>query len=161
MTDLEHALPDKTYAQEGVAWLLDSKAPSETLHLPLVPGDEVKAPPDSPAAKAKGKQLRHALVFEAGGRGAPKDARPKADAKAKAAEWAAAWKKLPAGSDLGAAIAPVSEDPLSKDLRGVVTGAVLARYGGPLVAAMSKLKGGDVSAPVAGDAGWHVVTRDP
>ena len=64
-------------------------------------------------------------------------------------------------TDFGELVATKSEDPLSKDLRGLISGAVLARYGGALVTAMAKLKGGDVSAPVEGDAGWHVVARDP
>jgi len=158
VTDLEHKFPDLEYAREGVAWLLDSKAPSEVLHLPFVPGDEVRAPPDSPAAKAKGKGFRHILLFEKGGRGAPADAPEKAVVKAAAQALAAEWKK---SSDFGELVAARSQDPLSKDLRGLVTGAVLARYGGALVTAMAKLKGGDVSAPVEGDAGWHVVARDP
>ncbi len=156
--DLPHELPHVDYSREAVAWLLDSKAPSEVLHVPLVPGDEVRAPPDAPAAKAKGKGFRHILLFEKGGRGAPADAPEKAVVKAAAQAIAAEWKKA---SDLGELVASKSQDPLSKDLRGLVTGEVLARYGGALVTAMSKLRGGDVSAPVEGDAGWHVVARDP
>ena len=52
-------------------------------------------------------------------------------------------------------------DPLSKELRGVVSGLVLARYGGALARAMAVLKGGAESAPVESDAGFHVVLRDP
>jgi poly(3-hydroxybutyrate) depolymerase len=158
VTDLEHKFPDLAYAREAVAWLLDSKAPSEVLHLPFVPGDEVRPPPDSPAAKAKGKGFRHILLFEKGGRGAPADAPEKAVVKAAAQAIAAEWKKA---SDFGEMVASKSQDPLSKDLRGQVTGEVLARYGGALVTAMGRLRGGDVSAPVEGDAGWHVVARDP
>jgi predicted esterase len=156
--DLPHELPHVGYSKEAVAWLLDSRAPSEVLRVPLVPGDEVRAPPDSPAAKAKGKGFRHILLFEKGGRGAPADALEKAAVKAAAQAIASEWKKA---TDFGELVASKSQDPLSKDVRGLVTGEVLARYGGALVTAMAKLKGGDVSAPVEGDAGWHVVARDP
>lgn len=156
--DLPHELPHVDYTREALAWLLDAKAPSEVLHVPLVPGDEVRPPPESPAEKGKGKGFRHILLFEKGGRGAPADAPERAAAKAAAQAVAAEWRHA---TDFGELVAAKSQDPLSKDLRGQVTGAVLARYGGALVTAMSKLKGGDVSAPVEGDAGWHVVARDP
>ena len=158
VTDLPHELPHIDYSKEALAWLLDSKAPSEILRVPLVPGDEVHAAPDTPSAKAKGKGFRHILLFEKGGRGAPADAPDKAVVKAAAIALAAEWKKA---ADFGELVAQKSQDPFSKDLRGQVSGAVLARYGGALVTAMAKLKGGDVSAPVEGDAGWHVVARDP
>lgn len=157
VTDLPHDLPHADYSREAIAWLLDSKAPSEVLRVPLAPGDEVRAPPDTPAAKAKGKGFRHVLLFEKGGRGAPATAPEKAAVKAAAVALAAEWKK---SSDFGALVAAKSEDPLSKESQGLITGEVLARYGGALVTAMSKLRGGDVSAPIEGDAGWHVVARD-
>ena len=161
---LGHDLPPLGYAQEMVAWVMDSKGGSDVLHVPGQPEDEVRPPPDSPAAKAKGKGFRHVLVFEQGGRGAPPTAPPRPAAKAKATEAAASWKATRKGAptdDPGEAVATLSEDPLTKETRGVVTGLVLCRYGGALVAGMSKLKGGDVSAPVESDAGWHVVARDP
>jgi predicted esterase len=161
VTGLPHELPHVEYARECAAWVLDGKGGSDTLRVPLQPGDEVVAVPDTPSAKAKGRTFRHVLVFAAGGRGAPGDAVPRADAKAKAAEIAAKWKKAPPGTDFGADVATLSQDPLTKDTRGVISGQALARYGGTLVVAMSKLKGGDVSAPVESDAGWHVVVRDP
>lgn len=158
VTDLPHELPHVDYSREAIAWLLDSKAPSEVLRVPLIPGDDVRPAPDTPAAKAKGKGFRHILVFEKGGRGAPADAPERAAAKASAVLIAAEWKK---DADFGERVAAKSQDPLSKDLRGQITGAVLARYGGGLSTAMAKLRGGDVSTPVEGDAGWHVVARDP
>ncbi|MBL9086057.1 MAG: peptidylprolyl isomerase [Planctomycetia bacterium] len=160
ITDLPHELPRVAYAQECVAWVLDSKSGSDVLHVPLEEGGDVRPPPDSPAAKAKGKGYRHVLVPYAGARGAPADALPPKEAKAKAAELAARWKKAPAGTDLGDDVAAASSDPLSKDTRGVVSGLVLARYGGGLALALGKLKGGDVTGPVESDAGWHVVARD-
>jgi poly(3-hydroxybutyrate) depolymerase len=160
VTDLPHELPHADYARECAAWVLDGKGPSDVLRVPLQPGDEANAPLDSAASKSKGKAFRHVLLFAAGGRGAPADAPSRADAKAKAAEVAARWKKAAAGADLGDEVATVSQDPLTKDVRGVVTGLVLARYGGALAAAMGKLKGGEASAPVESDAGWHVVARD-
>ena len=60
-----------------------------------------------------------------------------------------------------AVVAAKSEDPLSKDAGGRVTGAVLSRYGGPLSLAMTKAKAGEWSGPFESDAGWHLVTRDP
>jgi hypothetical protein len=160
VTDLGHDLPNLTYAQEAIGWLLDSKAPSETLRVPLEPAAEVPPPPDTPAAKGKGGAFRVGVVFEAGHRGAPADAPEKAAAKAKAAALAAEWKKA-AGAGVGDLVATGSADPLTKDLRGLVTGHVLARYGGPLLAGLSKLKGGDVAGPFECDAGWLVVARDP
>ncbi|MFO0934432.1 MAG: peptidylprolyl isomerase [Planctomycetota bacterium] len=160
VTDLPHELPRVAYAQECVAWVLDSKAGSDVLHVPLEEGGDVLPPPDSPAAKAKGKGYRHVLVPYAGARGAPADALPTKEAKAKAAELAARWKKAAPGTDLGDDVAAASSDPLSKDTRGVVSGLVLARYGGGLALALGKLKGGDVTGPVESDAGWHVVARD-
>jgi hypothetical protein len=129
VTDLPHELPRVAYAQECVAWVLDSKSGSDVLHVPLEEGGDVLPPPDSPAAKAKGKGYRHVLVPYAGARGAPADALPLKEAKAKAAELAARWKKAPPGTDLGDDVAAASSDPLSKDTRGVVSGLVLARYG--------------------------------
>jgi|GEM_PF-2635264 len=160
VTDLPHELPRVAYAQECVAWVLDSKAGSDLLHVPLEEGHDVFPPPDSPAAKAKGKGYRHVLLPFAGARGAAADALPRAEAKAKATELAMRWKKAPAGTDLGDDVAAASACPLSKDTRGVVTGLVLARYGGGLALALGKLKGGDVTGPVESDAGWHVVARD-
>lgn len=160
---LGHDLPPLGYAQEMVAWAMDGKGGSDVLHVPGQPEEEVSPPPETPAAKGKGKAYRHVLVFSQGGRGAPADALPRAAAKAKAVEAAAAWKASRKGApadDPGEAVAALSQDPLSKDTRGVVTGLVLCRYGGGLVAALGKLKGGDVSSPVESDAGWHVVARD-
>jgi poly(3-hydroxybutyrate) depolymerase len=159
VAELAHDLPHGDYGRECVAYILASKAPSDVLHLPLDPTKPVDAPPDTPAAKAKGKGFRHALVFAAGGRGAPADAVPRADAKKKATEWAASLKKL-SGAAVADAIAAATQDPLSKESKGEITGDVLARYGGGFVIALSKLKGGEVSAPVESDAGWHVVVRD-
>ena len=156
--DLKHDLPDIGYSKEALAWLLDSKAPSEILRVPFDPAAEVRPAPDTPSAKLKGKGFRHILLFEKGGRGAPADAPDRATVKAAAVALAAEWKKATAFGEL---VATKSQDPLSKELRGQVTGAVLSRYGGALVTAMAKLKGGDVSAPVEGDAGWHIVARDP
>lgn len=160
VTDLPHELPRVAYAQECVAYVLDGTAGSDVLHVPLDEGGEVLPPPDSPAAKAKGKAYRHVLVAYAGGRGAPPGALPRNEAKAKAAEIASRWRKAAPGTDLGDEVAALSADPLSKDTRGLVTGLVLARYGAGLAAALTKLKGGDVAGPVESDAGWHVVTRD-
>lgn len=160
VTDLPHELPRVAYAQECVAWVLDSKSGSDVLHVPLEEGADVLPPPDSPAAKAKGKGYRHVLIASAGARGAPADALSPKEAKAKAAELAARWKKAPPGTDLGEDVAALSSDPLSKDTRGVVSGLVLARYGAGLAVALGKLKGGDVTGPVESDAGWHVVARD-
>jgi poly(3-hydroxybutyrate) depolymerase len=160
VTDLPHDLPHATYAEEALGWLLDSHAPSETLRVPFEPSAELPPPADTPAAKGKGGTFRVGLVFESGHRGAPADAPDKAAAKAKASALAAEWRKA-AGTGVGDLVAAGSSDPLSKDLRGVVTGQVLARYGGPLLAAVAKLRGGDVAGPVECDAGWLVAARDP
>jgi poly(3-hydroxybutyrate) depolymerase len=159
VTDVPHDLPNADYARECIAYVLDSKAPSDVLRLPFDPTKLVDPPPDTPAAKAKGKGFRHALIFATGGRGAPADAVARADAKKKAAELSASLKKL-AGVGVADAIAAATQDPLSKESKGEISGDVLARYGGGLVIAISKLKGGEVSAPVESDAGWHVVVRD-
>ncbi len=163
MEGLEHNdLPDAEYTNDHIAWILESKAQSEVLRLPAKPEEEVGCPPETPAAKGKGGKYRHVLVFQAGGRGAPANALARAPAKAAAqAVEAEAKKQAAAGGDFGDLVADKSQDPLSKDTRGVITGRVLSRYGGPLVAAMGKLKGGDVSGPVESDAGWHVLSRDP
>ncbi|HVG93057.1 MAG TPA: prolyl oligopeptidase family serine peptidase [Planctomycetota bacterium] len=160
VTDLEHKLPHETYAQEALAWLLDSKAPSETLRVPFAPDAEVPPPADTPAAKGKGHAFRVGVVFEAGHRGAPAGAPDKATAKAKAAARAAEWKKA-AKEGVADLVAAGSDDPLSKEAKGIVTGHLLARYGGPLLTGISKLKGGDVAGPLECDAGWLVVARDP
>ncbi len=157
---LGHDTPPVLYSQEAIAWILDSKAPSEVLYLPGDPSAEAFPPPETPAQKGKGHAYRHALVFQAGGRGAPEGALARAAAKAKAQTLAAAWKKAPP-EGRGDLAAQDSEDPVSKEQKGAITGAVLARYGGPLVAGLAKLKGGDVAGPFEGDAGWHVVARDP
>ncbi len=154
---LEHEFPPDEYSKEALGWLLDSKAPSEILRVPLKATDDVRPAPDAPSAKFKGKGFRHILLFEKGGRGAPADAPEKAAVKAAAIAISAEWKKA---ATFDALVATRSQDPLSKDDGGRITGAVLARYGGALVTAMAKLRGGDVSAPVEGDAGWHVVARD-
>lgn len=159
---LGHDLPPEPYSEEAIAWILDSKAPSEVLWLPLVPGDDAPVPPDSPASKAKGApKYRHVLLWKQGGRGAPSDAKPAAEVKAAAAAVRAALAALPAGADPGDEVSARTADPLSKDLRGVVSGLVLARYGGALSRAMAALKGGAVGAPVESEAGFHVVLRDP
>lgn len=157
--DLAHDLPHELYSEEAIAWILDSKAPSETLRVPGSPDDAVAAPDGSEAAKKKGGAFRHVLVFQAGGRGAPADAPKRADAKAKATALQA--KAKAAGAGAFDAVAADNQDPLTKDTRGAITGAVLARYGGAIVQGMSKLGPGDVSAPIEGDAGWHLVFRDP
>jgi poly(3-hydroxybutyrate) depolymerase len=156
---LGHDLPNAAYARELVAYVLDSKAPSDVLRLPLDPATAVEPAPDTPAAKDKGHPFRHVLVFAAGGRGAPAGAPARAEAKKKAAEIAASLKKL-GGSGVAEAVGGATEDPLSKEQGGTISGEVLARYGGPLAAATAKLRPGDVSAPVESDAGWHVVVRD-
>jgi poly(3-hydroxybutyrate) depolymerase len=163
--DLGHDLPHERYSEEAVAWILDSKAPSEVLRVPGSPDDPVAAPEGTPSAKAKAGAFHHVLVFEAGGRGAPADAPKRADAKAKAAALqaraVAAAKAAGAAGDAGfAAVSGESQDPLAAESHGAITGAVLARYGGALVKGMSKLGPGDVSEPVESDAGWHVVIRD-
>ena len=161
--DLAHDLPHSLYSEEAIAWLLDSKAPSEVLRVPGSPDDAVAAPEGTPSAKGKGGAFRHVLVFEAGGRGAPADAPKRADAKAKAAALQAkalAAKKGAAG-DAFDAIAADNQDPVAQASRGAITGAVLTRYGGALLKGMAKLGAGDVSDPVESDAGWHVVLRDP
>ncbi len=158
---LAHDLPPEPYSEEAVAWILDSKAPSEVLWLPLVPGDDAPVPPDTPAAKAKGAaKYRHVLLWKQGGRGAPADAKPAPEAKAAAMATKTALAALPPGTDPGDEVSARTADPLSKDLRGVVSGLVLARYGGALARAMATLKGGGVSAPLESDAGFHVVVRD-
>jgi predicted esterase len=159
IADGEHNdLPDPAYSIDALAWILESKAPSETLTLlPRQPGDEARTQSDWPGAKSKGGAYRHVLLFEAGGRGAPPDAPAKAAAQALAAD----LKKQPPDADWNAVVAAKSQDPLSKDSGGVVTGAVLARYGGALLEAMKKLKPGETSAAVQSDAGWHVLRRDP
>lgn len=159
--DLAHDLPHVAYSQEAVAWLLDSKAPSETLRLPLDPSAEMGPPAGTPAAKGKGGKFRHLLKFEAGGRGAPAGAPAKAAAKAAVVALVSDVKKAGPGHDVGERAAADSQDPLTKDLRGVVTGVVVARYGAPLLEAMGKLTGGEVASPVESDAGWHLVSRDP
>jgi predicted esterase len=154
---LEHDLPDAAYTGEALAWILDSRAPSEELLLPKDPSAEARPPPGSPAAKSKGGAYRHVLRFASPGRLAP------AGSPARPAVRPTLTGLLgEAKTDLewGDRVAEASEDPLSRELRGVVTGAVLARYGGPLARAMGKLKGGEVSAPFESDAGWHVVRRD-
>ncbi len=158
--DLAHDLPDDLYSKEAIAWLFDSKAPSETLFVPLKPDAPATVPPDSPAAKGKGGGFRHVLLFEAGGRGAPADAPAKPAAKQAAQALKAELDKAGAAG-LDAAIAAKSQDALSKDAGGKVTGAVLARYGGALVAGMSKAKAGEWVGPFESDAGWHLVYRDP
>jgi len=159
--DLAHDLPNATYSQEAIAWLFDSKSPSETLRVPLEPATEMAAPAGTPAAKAKGTaKYRHVLKFVAGGRGAPADAPPKATVKATVAALVAECKKA-GKTEIGDRVAADSQDPLTKDLRGVVTGAVVARYGGPLLEAMGKLAPGDVIGPIETDAGFHLVARDP
>lgn len=80
--------------------------------------------------------------------------------KAAAAAAKSALAALPAGTDPGDEVSARTADPLSKDLRGLVSGLVLARYGA-LAKAMAALKGGAVSAPVESEAGFHVVLRDP
>jgi acetyl esterase/lipase len=160
--DLGHDLPHELYSEEAIAWLLDSKAPSEALRVPGSPDDAVGAPEGTPSAKAKGGPFRHVLLFEAGGRGAPADAPQRADAKTKAAGLqvkAAAARK--GGADAFDAIASENQDPVAQASRGAITGAVLARYGAALLKGMAKLGAGDVSEPVESDAGWHIVLRDP
>jgi poly(3-hydroxybutyrate) depolymerase len=159
VTDLPHELPDASYARECAAWVLDSKAPSETLWVPQKPDDPALAPPEPPS-KAKGGAFRHVLLFEAGGRGAPENAPARAAAKAAAAALLSEWRKVPP-ADLAAAIAAKSEDPLSKDAGGRVTGAVLLRYGGALSLGMAKAKAGEWAGPFLSDAGWHLIARDP
>jgi poly(3-hydroxybutyrate) depolymerase len=159
VTDLPHELPDALYARECVAWVLDSKAPSETLWVPQRPDEPARLPPEPPS-KNKGGAFRHVLLFESAGRGAPEGSPDRAAAKAAAAALLAEWKKSPP-KDLDAAIASKSQDPLSKDAGGRVTGAVLLRYGGPLSLALTKAKAGEWSGPVLSDAGWHLVARDP
>jgi predicted esterase len=155
-------LPDSSYMADHVGWILDSKAQSEVLRLPAKPSDPSFVPADSPASKGKGGGFRHALAFEAGGRGAPPDAPAKPAAKAAAAALLAeATKKGAEGGGFASVATEKSQDPLSKESGGAVTGAVVSRYGGALWNAMAKLKGGDASPPVESDAGWHVVVRDP
>jgi parvulin-like peptidyl-prolyl isomerase len=72
---------------------------------------------------------------------------------------ASEWKK--AAAPFASRVAEASEDPLSKDREGLVSGAVLARYGRALAEAMGRLGPGETSAPVESDAGWHLVHRDP
>ena len=163
--DLAHDLPNERYSEEAIAWILDSKAPSEVLHVPGSPDDAVAPPEGAPSAKGRPAKYRHVLLFEAGGRGAPADAPKRADVKARAAvlqaKASAAAKATGAADDAAfTAVAADDQDPLAKDSHGVVTGAVLARYGGALVKGMSKLAPGGVSEPVESDAGWHVVLRD-
>jgi predicted esterase len=156
--DLGHELPHETYSDEAVAWLFDSKAPSETLRVPAAPDDPAFAPDGTAAAKSKGGAFRHELVFQAGGRGAPADALKRADAKAKALALRA--KATAAAAGAFDAIAADNQDPLTQSSRGAITGAVLARYGGALMQGLSKLGPGDVSPPLESDAGWHLVLRD-
>jgi poly(3-hydroxybutyrate) depolymerase len=156
---LEHDLPDPLYSTEALTWILDARCPSEEICVPKDPSAEAPAPPGSVAAKAKGGTFRHVLKFAAGGRAARADAPSRPAARAALASLAGEWKRDAA--DFGDVVASASDDPVSKDLRGVVTGAVLARYGGALAQAMSRLRGGDTSAPVESDGGWHLVHRDP
>jgi poly(3-hydroxybutyrate) depolymerase len=156
---LEHDLPDAGYTAEAVDWVLSGKGGSEEIRVPREPSAPAEAPPGSKAAKAKGGVFRHVLRFATGGRGAPEGAPSRPAVRATLSTLAAEWKK--AGGDFGDRVAEASEDPLSKDLRGVVTGAVLARYGKALSDAMGRLSGGDTSAPFESEAGWHVLHRDP
>jgi predicted esterase len=160
VADLPHELPNALYERECVAWVFESKAPSETLWVPLEPDSPARVPPEPPSKAKGGAGFRHVLLFSAGGRGAPEGAPDRATAKAAAQALLAEWKKTPP-ADLDAAIAARSQDPVSKDAGGRVTGAVLLRYGGPLSVALTKAKGGEWSGPVESDAGWHLVTRDP
>ena len=74
---LGHDLPPQPYSEEAIAWILDSKAPSEVLWLPLVPGDDAPVPPGSPASKARRGQVPPRPPLESRGGGAhPPTRRP-------------------------------------------------------------------------------------
>jgi poly(3-hydroxybutyrate) depolymerase len=156
---LGHDLPDALYTSEALDWILDGRGGSEELFVPQRPSEDALPPPGSPASKEKGGSYRHVLKFVAGGRRAPEDALARAAVRASLVSLASGWKR--SGADFGDAVATESQDPVSRELRGVVTGAVLARYGGALSKAMGKLEGGETSPPVESDAGWHLVHRDP
>src|SRR5204863_9950251 len=81
--NVHNDLPEPAYSIDAFAWLLETRAPSETLPLlPKQPGDGIHPHAGWPGSKSTGGGYRHVLLFQAGGRGAPPDAPAKAAVKA-------------------------------------------------------------------------------